>query len=492
MAINNIRNTDQIKINSMEHLYKYTKIVLLAAVCLGHTQLSSQTDETKERIIVLTDIENEPDDAMSLVRFLTYSNQWDVEGLIATTSIHQQHEIATWRIREIVEAYGQVRDNLELHESGYPMADYLFSVIREGRTDYGMDAVGEGMDSPGSNLIIEAVDRKDSRPVWVLVWGGPNCLAQALWKVRDTRSPEAVKEFSSKLRVYTISDQDNSGPWIRKSFPEVFYIASPGFHRYGGYHHATWSGISGDKFHARFTGANFEIVDNPWLDKHIRSKGPLGAQYPHMEYLMEGDSPSFMHLINNGLGNSEHPNWGNWGGRYELYQPRTEKWFLEPETRPLWNNAMDEVLGVDGNWHTSNHATIWRWREHYQNDFVARLDWSLKSYEDANHPPIAKINHAEHLTVNAGERVDLSAEGSSDPDGDKISYEWFYYGEPGTYTLSSGRTGAPLKIENSTEANAWFIPPKNARMGTMHIILAVTDHGTPALTRYRRVIVTVK
>jgi len=452
----------------------------------------AQSVDSKPRIIVLTDIENEPDDAMSLVRFLTYSNQWEVEGLVATTSIHQQDKIATWRIREIVEAYGKVRDNLLTHEPGYPTAEYLLSVVREGRTDYGMNAVGEGMDSPGSNLIIQAVDREDTRPVWVLVWGGPNCLAQALWKVRETRSPEAVGKFVSKLRVYTISDQDNSGPWIRKSFPELFYIASPGFHRYGGYHYATWSGISGDNFHARFTGANFEIVDNPWLDEHIRSKGPLGKQYPHMEYLMEGDSPSFMYLIDNGLGDSEHPDWGSWGGRYELYQPRTEKWFLEPETRSLWNNTMDEVLGEDGKWHTSNHATIWRWREQYQHDFVARMDWTIKSYEEANHPPVAKLNHAQRLTAKVGGRVNLSAEGTTDPDGDRLSYHWFYYGEPGTFTVSTARTGTPLKIENANKANASFIVPGRSRIGTMHIILAVTDNGTPTLTRYKRVIVTVK
>ena len=217
----------------------------------------AQSTNNKLRVLVLTDIENEPDDAMSMVRFLTYSNQWDVEGLVATTSVHQKDKIAAWRIREIVDAYGKVRSNLLLHEPGYPTAEYLLSVLKEGRTDYGMNAVGKGMDSPGSELIIKAVDKNDARPVWVLVWGGPNCLAQALWKVKQTRSADAVKKFVNKLRVYTISDQDDSGPWIRKTFPGLFYIASPGFHAYGGYHNATWTGISGDHFHGRFAGGNF-------------------------------------------------------------------------------------------------------------------------------------------------------------------------------------------------------------------------------------------
>ena len=200
--------------------------ILLVAFAVG--LCASPAAAEKLRVLVLTDIENEPDDAMSTVRFLTYANHWDVEGLVATTSVHQRDKTAAWRIREIVEAYRKVRDNLETHEPGYPTADHLLSVLREGRSGYGMAAVGPGMDSPGSDRIVEALDRDDPRPLWVLVWGGPNCLAQALWKVRATRAPEALEKFVSKIRVYTISDQDDSGVWIRKNFPGLSYIVSPG------------------------------------------------------------------------------------------------------------------------------------------------------------------------------------------------------------------------------------------------------------------------
>lgn len=465
------------------------KILKLLIIILFCTTLYAQN--TKPRVIVLTDIENEPDDAMSMVRFLTYSNQFDIEGLVATTSVHQKKKVAPWRIREIVNAYGQVQANLSKHETGYPSTESLLSLIKDGRPDYGMQAVGKGMDSDGSELIIQSVDRTDARPVWVLVWGGPNCLAQALWKVKNTRSTQEIEKFVSKIRVYTISDQDDSGPWIRKNFPNLFYIASPGVHDLGGYHYATWSGISGDKFHGRFAGGNFTIVSNPWLDSHIRSKGPLGKQYPFAPFLMEGDSPTFMYLINNGLGSSEHPNWGSWGGRYEFYQPRTEKWFSEPETRPLWTNAEDEVFGMDSSWHTSNHATIWRWREAYQNDFEARMDWSIKPYAETNHPPVVKLNGQSVIKAKVGDKVNLSAT-ATEPDGNQLSYKWFYYGEVGTFTIATGRTGNPLKIEEAEKANAWFVVPKKERLGTMHFIVAVTDNGKPALTRYQRVIVEVE
>ncbi len=450
----------------------------------------------KPRVFVLTDIENEPDDAMSMVRFLTYCNHWDVEGLIATTSIHQQNRTAGARIRRIVEAYGKVRDNLLLHEPGYPTTEYLLSVTKEGLPLYGMQAVGDGHDSAGSELLIQAADKNDPRPMWVPVWGGPNVLAQALWKVRATRTPAQLEQFVAKLRVYTISDQDDSGPWLRKEFPGLFYIASPGYHEGGAYHHATWSGISGDIFHARCDGADFSLVTNEWLERNIRRKGPLGAEYPHWEYLMEGDTPSFLNLISNGLSDPEHPDWGGWGGRYEFYTPRLQKWHPQPETRPFWSDADDEVLGIDGRWHDDNHATIWRWRSAYQNDFAARMDWTIKPYNQANHPPVPKLAHANRLTAKPGERVNLSAVGSTDPDGDALSYQWFYYHEAGTFPVHSSTSGQPVTIKNFDQPEASFVVPTRDAMppgtGTMHIILAVTDHGTPRLTRYQRVFVEVK
>lgn len=447
----------------------------------------------RPRVIVLTDIENEPDDAESLVRFLTYSNQFDVEGLVATTSIHLRDHTAPAKIQEIVTAYGAVRDNLERHEAGFPTAAKLSSLITSGLPLYGLGAVGEGHDSAGSEAIIAAVDRDDPRPVWVLVWGGPNTLAQALWKVSQTRKPPEVAKFVAKLRVYAISDQDDSGPWIRSGFPGLFYIVSPGFHAGGAYHFATWSGISGDRFHGRFAGGDFSSVSNEWLATNIRAKGPLGAAYPEPKFLMEGDTPSFLYLIQNGLGNSEHPDWGSWGGRYELYTPRLERWHLQAESRPIWTDAQDEVLGADGQWHTSNKATIWRWRQAYQNDFAARMDWTIRPYSQANHPPRVKLAHPDRLTAKMGDRVDLSAALSSDPDGDTLSYQWFYYGEAGSFVVSAARSGAPIKIEDADKAKAWFTVPTNRvfRTGSLHVLVAVTDGGTPALTRYKRVIIDV-
>jgi len=294
-------------------------IILVAAMLLVSITGNTQTNATRLRVLVLTDIENEPDDTQSLIRFLTYSNNWDIEGLIATTSVHKKDKPAPGKIRELIAAYGKVRSNLLLHEKGFPEENFLMEIVKEGYSGFGMEAVGAGKDSQGSDWIISTLDKKDQRPLYVCVWGGANCLAQALWKIKMTRAPQEASELISKIRVYTISDQDDAGPWIRKTFPGLFYIVSPGYHAAGAYHYSTWSGISGDKFHGRFVGADFSIVDNPWLDEHVRKNhGPLGAAYPITKFMMEGDTPSFLWLINNGLSDPEHPDYGSWGGRYEL------------------------------------------------------------------------------------------------------------------------------------------------------------------------------
>ena len=450
-----------------------------------HDAAAGQADRQRPRVLVLSDIENEPDDAESLVRFLVYSNNWDVEGLIATTSVHQPDKIADGRMHEIVTAYGKVRNNLLLHEQGYPSAAWLHHVIKRGFVGCGMAAVGKDKGSEGSDWIISRVDKKDDRPLWITVWGGPNCLAQALWKVRMTRTAEECNAFVARLRIYAISDQDDSGPWLRKTFPGLFYIVSPG--QIGpAYHYATWPGMGGDRWYT-FNGPDTSLISNRWIHENIRNgHGPLGAEYPEWKYAMEGDTPSFLYLVDNGLGSPEHPDWGSWGGRYELYTPRTRKWFYEPETRPIWTNAEDEVRAFDGNNYISDKATIWRWRSAMQHDFAARMDWCIKTYRQANHPPLARVAHSNVLSARTGDTVRLDAGPSIDPDHDPLHFDWMQYEEPGSYTAPRH-----LSIQDHDRALAILIAPRVTRPETIHLILSVTDSGQPALTRYQRVILTI-
>ncbi|MGA2118030.1 MAG: nucleoside hydrolase-like domain-containing protein [Bryobacteraceae bacterium] len=458
------------------------------------------------RLIVISDIGNEPDDQMSLVRLLLYSNELDMEALIATTSTWQKSAVHPQTMLTLIQAYGAARPNLLLHAKGWPAAEELAGRVFAGQPGYGMAATGVGKMSGGAKAIVDSVDRDDARPLWISVWGGVNTLAEALIEVRATRSPVEVAKFVAKLRVYSISDQDDAGPWIRREFPDLFYIVQPSAPDGGGYYYATWTGISGDVFYRNGAGADSSKVTNGWLDSNIRSKGPLGKLYPRFAYIMEGDTPSFLGLIDNGLNAYRRPDWGGWGGRYVYRQPYGE-------THAIWTQggdvssrvtSQDTVIGADGGTYTSDQATIWRWRDAFQNDFAARMDWTIADVAHANHNPLVEVNGSAGtapITIDAevGKAVVLDASGSRDPDGHRLHYRWFHYAEAGgtgtnlsSVTLAGADTSKAAVTPTAVCRQAWLpnVLPCSGT-GVAHIILAVTDDGLPQLTSYRRIILTV-
>jgi Cellulose-binding Sde182, nucleoside hydrolase-like domain/Cellulose-binding protein Sde0182, C-terminal domain len=484
-------------------------LAVAAASLLGQALPPTHVDNFtgRPRVIVMSDIGNEPDDQMSLVRLLLYSNELDIEGLIPTTSTWQKNATHAETMRQLIEAYGEVRPNLVLNAKGWPEADELASRVYTGQTGYGMAATGPDKMSDGARAIIRAGDRDDPRPLWICDWGGANTLAEALMQVRATRTPDEVAKFVAKLRVYSISDQDDAGPWIRREFADLFYIVSPSTPTSGEYYFATWTGISGDRYYRNGAGADFTAVTNEWLDANIRSKGPLGKAYPRFMFIMEGDTPSFLGLIDNGLNAYRRPDWGGWGGRYIYRQPYGE-------THPIWTQGGDEfrrvtsqdtVRGVDGVEHVSDQATIWRWRDVFQNDFAARMTWTVADYAHSNHNPLVVLNGQAgtapiEMDVEVGKAVTLDASESSDPDaGQRLHYHWFHYAEAGSadgnlsaVTLTGAETAHATVMATAVCTPAWLpglIPCKGT--GVAHIILAVTDDGSPQLTSYRRVILHV-
>jgi hypothetical protein len=460
---------------------------LILATLSGFSQTKLQFEEPiKQRLFVLTDITNEPDDQESLVRLLVYSNEYDLEGIVATTSTHLRGQTRKDKIEAIVRDYGKVKPNLDKHASEYPSMEYLLSITTEHLPIFSMDGVGEGKDSPGSELLIKAVDKTDERPLWVSVWGGANCLAQALWKIQATRNESDIQKLVAKLKVYSISDQDFAGKWIRDNFPQLFYIVDPSAgDSWFEYYKATWTGISGEIHYKNGPGFFAELVSNPWLAANIRENhGPLAANYIPFAYIMEGDTPSFFGLINNGLGWYISPAYGGWGGRYEFYRSYAEK-------GKIWTgsvNTQDEIMLPDGRKEASNQATIWRWREAYQHDFAAHMDWNIADdFKKANHNPVAALNGntgkaVATAKIKAGEKVTLSAKGSTDPDGDNLTFSWFVYREAGS--------GGNVEIEQPESEEISFSMPGLRQGQSLHIILEVKDSGNPALFTYRRIILT--
>lgn len=270
-------------------------LALPVASASNHNRNSScsaiQPAHTRPRVLVLTDIANEPDDAESLVRLLVYAHQFRLQGFVATTSYWLNASTHEDQIIDTLNVYGRVLSNLTAHASGWPDAQFLINNTKAGLPVYGMEGVGEGKDSDGSELLIRSVDdaEEEEEPLWVLCWGGTAVLAQALWKVNATRSAGEVERFVRKLRVYTVSDQDNTGTWIRRNWPQLFYIAS--VHQFNMYAVAAWGGISGEGYyHFEHLGANnSSAFSRDWIKKNIQSAGVLGKQYPMYSYIPEGE-----------------------------------------------------------------------------------------------------------------------------------------------------------------------------------------------------------
>ncbi|KAK9427999.1 hypothetical protein V1505DRAFT_378386 [Lipomyces doorenjongii] len=447
-------------------------------------------------VYILTDISNEPDDAQSLVRLLLYSNELKIHGIAASTSVWLNRTTCPDCIHFIINAYGKVVDSLLVHSSDYPTASDLHALVTTGSTTYGTLVLDEPPSAAVSHLIATVDGLSPNESLWVQCWGGASILAHALSIITSLRSSEDVNIFISKLRVYSISDQDNAGSWIRMHFPQLFYIVS--LHGWNQYGLATWSGISGEKLYKFDNGGpDGTIVSDEWLRENIQIGRFGGTAYPNKAFIMEGDSPAFLYLVQNGLGVQERPEWGSWGGRYVNAE--------QSGCTKVYTDTADTVI-VGEREYKSNQATIWRWRSAFQSDFAARMRWTMAgSYGAANHPPIVVVNGTEsvapiivRLCKNEDDVV-VDASQSNDPDGDDIFFKWTQYHEAPATRWSAQKEVLTIGITELATGIVRLTVPKWEEQGQksvfnvlaqeFHVILEVTDSGEPAMRRYKRVII---
>ncbi|KAI1877767.1 hypothetical protein JX265_003775 [Neoarthrinium moseri] len=442
----------------------------------------------KHRVFILTDISNEPDDQMSLVRLLTYSNELDIHGIGVVTSVWKNDSIDIDTVHDVLSGYSKVVDNLNANvpaSAPYPSADDLLALVKPGHPVYGLAALDLELSEAAQELIGAVDSATPANPLYVCLWGGAGVLAEALHNVSSSRSQVEVAEFTTKVRVYSISDQDDAGPWVRQNYPDLFEVVS--LHGFSEYTQASWNGISGEAYrHFDVGGPNTSLVANEWLQEHIRI-GDLGQHYPDYEFIMEGDTPSFFPLIPNGLGDPAHPEWGSWGGRYLLVDGSGRY--------PVYSDSSDIAVGVNGQIYVSSFAGIWRWRQAYQYDFAARMQWTVDgNFSANNHAPVVVLNdtcgpEVFKVPLKFGEAAVIDARQSWDPDGDQLSFDWFHYREV-TARVQEGvisPTSHDVKVTKLDSAGGLvrIEPVKNS---TMHIILSVDDDREMSLTTYRRLI----
>jgi len=448
-------------------------LITAVALVTGSNAVQAKTglgpESGRPRVIATTD--GEVDDRSSMIRFLLYSCDFDVEGIVQVNSRFQKsgHSDKKW-IEAQLDTYEKLVPNLRKHNPNYPSADQLRGVMRVGNENskdlYVAPPNMETKNTPGAQLIIDTLLDDDPRPVHVLSWGGANTTASALWKLKTEYPKEKFEYAASRIRIYCIWYQDGGGKWIQENIPEAYINEA---YRWDN----VWDYQSYEP-DPRNRGASAnppfiqEYMKPAWLNAHVKTgHGPLGAMTPQ-RYISEGDTPSFLHLVNNGLESHVDYTLGGWGGRSAHDNP------AQP------NHITDKAINDDGN----RNKMYWRWVPAAQNDFAARMDWCLKDFSEANHAPVARVNGSLKRDVKPGEKVTLSAI-ATDPDGDALTCKWWQYAD-----VDSTTTTVPIANSDSLKQASFVAPDEPGKQ--VHIILEITDDGAPQLKGYQRVICNIK
>ena len=285
------------------------KIILLLFLLFAYaaTAPAQVAVPAKPRILISTDIGGtDPDDNQSMAHFLMYSNLFDTEGLISSPSYGNG---SVSEIMRMIDLYEHDLPNLQRHAQGFPTPQYLRSISKQGRSG-AAPYCGYTTATEGSDQIVACARKKSDRPLWVLVWGGLDDLAQALHDAPD---------IQDKIRVYWIGGPNkkwsaNSYAYIVENFPNLWCIES----------NASYRGFI----------ANYKQMDafnGRYYDTFIRGRGQLGADFGN--YLNGntklGDTPSLLYMMD---GDPNDPTKESWGGSYAQFTHSPRIVFDRPTT----------------------------------------------------------------------------------------------------------------------------------------------------------------
>lgn len=487
----------------------------------------------KPRVVITAD--PELDDANSLIRYLLYSPDFQTEGLIyASSQFHWTGDgkgtewfvpgreysrfgvnlcpCTTWRwapderfIDDAVDAYAAAYPNLRLHEPDYPAPEALRSTVRWGNVEFDGDI---SKDTPGSDLIKSLLLDDEPSPVYLHAWGGQSTIARALKSIEEQYkgTPEwqtIRKRVISKAVIHPSGDQDDTYVrYIQPFWPEIRYREQTG-------------GIPlAYNPQARVSEQDAAYFSPEWTRTNISQRGPLGALYrvwgdgkqmvegdifdyfgiagkseevlrrdgyivwtpvqPEGSFLGEGDTGTFLNLLNNGLRGYRGDSFGGWGG-YAASSPGGS--FASAFTgleATVAGQAARPARAADNSFLAAA-----------QNDFAARFAWATTPrYGAANHPPRISADGARAVSARPGQELSLRVS-VSDPDKNAVRVRWWRWSEADSYA-------GPVPLSRTDGRGTSLTIPNEAKPGeTIHLIAEATDSGAPPLTRYERIVIEV-
>ncbi len=441
---------------------------------------ATQPGDHRPHVIIETDLGGDPDDEASMVRFLLYACAFHIDGIILTNPETRAGISGRELFERYLKAYGEVLPNLRKHDPNYPSVEELRAVTITAYKGRGRDTK---QDPAGTERLIELSREGLPYRIWYLNWGTTSSMRLAFKRVEAEGGVEGLTAFCRAFHNSSLShgtppismrDHFDRGP-MREAQRESGMITvnhtSAGDSKFGRWYHQM----------GLITAAANTSVKEDITTGH----GPLGALYTTQK---EGDTATFVYLIPNGLNDITRPDQGNWAGRYG----RVTGPGHVSDTLYYWPNQEDQWNGE-----TSWQNTRRRWGDDAQSDFLCRLDWCVTGYDQANHPPRITVGGDGTLNViprdvRPGDRVELSATGSTDPDeGDSLRYLWFDYPEAGSSNKS-------LVVRDAESQRCVVEVPRDAGAGDIFcVVLAVRDDGSRKgdgvrdLTRYRRVVLRV-